>query len=72
MKLWLAEQKVILNRRVYKSHWRNKDDQYWLARLLEEVAELGMALQNEHEHTPEIELTQIASICVNWLEKREE
>ena len=71
MKIWLAEQKVILNRRVYKSHWRNQDDQYWFARLLEEVAELGMALQGEHEHKPELELTQIAGICTNWLEKKE-
>jgi len=38
-----------------------------LRTILAEVAELAYALDGEHEHTPEIELVQIAGICVNWL-----
>ena len=50
--------------------WRGKDDAYWFYRLLEEVGELGTSLANDHDHPPELELCQIGSICLNWLDKR--
>ena len=50
--------------------WRDKGDDYWFYRLLEEVGELGASLSNDHEHPPELELSQIGSICLNWLDKR--
>lgn len=51
--------------------WRDgKSDMYWLARLTEEVGELSSALLGRHEHPPEVELRQIAAICLNWLEYR--
>ena len=55
---------------IYSDKWRDKPDSYWFYRLLEEVGELGASLANDHEHSPDYELKQIASICVNWLEKR--
>ena len=50
--------------------WRDKDDDYWFYKLLEEVGELGASLANTHEHPPELELSQISSICLNWLNKK--
>ncbi len=47
-----------------------RDDSYWFARLVEEVGELGASLVQDHPDTPDHELIQIASICINWLEKR--
>ena len=38
-----------------------------LAMLLAEVSELAYAIVGRHEHPMELELTQIAGICVNWL-----
>ncbi len=40
--------------------WRDEPETLWLARLQEEVLELGLALRGEHEHL----------ICLNWLEMR--
>lgn len=54
----------------YTNNWRGKSDIYWLKRLLEEAKELELSLYGQHEDTPERELQQIASICLNWLEKR--
>lgn len=51
--------------------WRDKPDSYWFMRLLEEVGELALSLRGRHEHSPETELRQITSICLNWLEYRE-
>ena len=50
--------------------WRLRPEPYWCARLMQEVGELAAALVNDHEHSPDWELTQIASICLNWLEMR--
>lgn len=50
--------------------WQDKPDWFWLVSLLEEVGELALALIGLHRHTPEVELTQIAGICINWIEKR--
>ena len=57
--------------REHWSTWRDKDDCYWLVQLVEEVGELAQSLVGEHEHEPELELAQIASICVNWLTMRQ-
>jgi hypothetical protein len=54
----------------YRHHWRDRDDMYWLARLMQEVGELGSSLVGDHDDTPEHELVQIASIAINWLDKR--
>lgn len=61
---------VIARAMTYSNHWQSKGDSYWFYRLLEEVGELGASLANDHEHSPGYELEQIASICINWLEKR--
>lgn len=50
--------------------WRDKNDHFWLAGLVEEVLELTSALEGRHKHAPEVELTQIAAIALNWLELR--
>jgi hypothetical protein len=52
--------------------WKNEDDKTLFIRLTAEVAELGGAIIGTHEHSPEHELKQIASICLNWLERRAE
>lgn len=55
----------------HSNYWRDKSDDYWFYKLLEEVGELGASLANEHEHPPELELCQISAICLNWLDKRD-
>jgi hypothetical protein len=52
--------------------WQDKDDFYWLARLMQEVGELGSSLVGDHKDTPEHELLQIATISLNWLARRYE
>jgi len=53
----------------YRHLWRLEGDHYWLARLQQEVAELTLALDGQHEDRPAHELLQIATICINWLDK---
>jgi len=65
------KQVLVLKQR-YCEMWRDKPDEYWYARTAEEMLELSLALRNQHEHTPDTELTQIASICLNWLEMRQD
>lgn len=50
--------------------WRHEGAVGWLSGLEEEVRELQCALFGVHEHTPEWELRQIASIALNWLDMR--
>jgi hypothetical protein len=64
------ENRVIEHRRKYRTLYRNEDDFYWLRILTEEFAELVLSLEGKHNHTPDLELTEIAGICINWLEKR--
>ena len=45
-------------------HYHKSPD---LPMLLGEISELAYAIAGRHEHDPEIELMQIAGICVNWL-----
>lgn len=54
----------------YKNKWQDESDEFWLDRLNAEFEELAMALAGAHEHTPELELKEIASIAINWLRKR--
>jgi len=56
----------------YRDTWRGGADCYWLAKLVEEVGELAVAIVGIHEHTVEHELDQIGSICMNWLVHRKE
>ena len=56
--------------RKHKDTWADRPDAYWFARLVEEVGELGAALVDDHEHTPDWELAQIAAIAINWLRHR--
>lgn len=65
-----AEHDVIVLRRMYAHHWRNKSDWYWAFALCEEVIELLGALIGIHAGPVEWELKQIAAICINWLELR--
>ena len=51
--------------------WADKPDCYWFYHLSQEVGELGSSLADDHEHSPEYEMAQIASICINWLAKKE-
>lgn len=61
---------VLTLQRHHCETWRDRHELYWLTQLLKEVAELGNALVGEHEHDPSYELTEIASICLNWLDMR--
>lgn len=56
----------------HRKTWRNKPEWYWALMLLEEVGELLLSLLGLHRHPPELELKQIATIAMNWLEMREE
>lgn len=57
---------------LHKTTWRDKPEWFWFISLLEEFVELGLSLAGLHKHRPELELSQIAAICLNWLEMREE
>lgn len=57
--------------KMHAEKWRDLDDRVWFRKLCDEVLELAPALDNLHEHGVEWELMQIASICVNWLNKRQ-
>jgi hypothetical protein len=55
-----------------KTTWRDLPQSHWMIRIKEEIEELADALIGKHHHSPEVELKQIASICLNWLEMRYE
>jgi len=65
-----VESRTLYLKEQYKKHWLDKSNWYWFISLVEEVVELGLALVGLHRHTPEYELYQVASIAMNWLEKR--
>ena len=54
----------------HKNTNRNKSSEYWFSMLLEKVQELNASLLGYHADPPEWELMQIASICLNWLDRR--
>jgi hypothetical protein len=56
----------------HRETWHDKSDAFWLAQFLEEIAELILSIHGKHNHSPDVELRQIASICLNWLEMREQ
>lgn len=49
-------------------HPWNIDTTNKLAVLIEEVGEIGTALQNRDSTNLKEELTQLAAVCVRWLE----
>lgn len=61
---------ILERRNEHAGTWRGEPESRWLVGLVEEVAELAAALEGQHAHSPDWELTQIASICLNWLEYR--
>jgi hypothetical protein len=63
-------QEVIELKEKHCKTWRNRSQFYWTVGLLEEVAELIGALVGVHRGPVELELKQIAAICMNWLEMR--
>ena len=62
-----VEKRVLERAEQYKAYWRDEPDTYWFYRLLEEVQELHGALHGHHDHSPALELMQIAAICLNWM-----
>lgn len=70
MKITAVEELVIRRKRRYKSYWRDASDWYWLWRLFQEMLELVGVLLGIHGDPASHELGQIASICMNWMEKR--
>jgi len=77
MRLSNAEERVLRMAHNHAYTWRYKDnalenepESFWLMKLIEEVQELSDSLDGAHHHEPELELCQIAAICLNWLEMR--
>lgn len=54
----------------HRKTWMLESKEYWLTKLVQEVGELALSLQGEHEHPPGLELEQIAAICLNWMRHR--
>jgi hypothetical protein len=61
---------VLSLRELHEATWRDKPESYWLARLMQEVGELGSSLVGDHDDPADWELAQIAAICLNWLDMR--
>lgn len=53
----------------YSEKWQDETGDYWFARLVQEVGELGSVLVGDHDDTDVHELEQIASIAISWLRK---
>jgi len=70
MRITAVEELVIRRRRRHKHYWCDASDWYWLWRLFQEMIELVAALLGIHKDTVSHELEQIASISMNWIEKR--
>jgi len=66
-----VESRALELKRQHTNTWRNHGQVKWTLGLLEEVAELLLALVGLHHHSPDWELRQIATIAMNWLERRE-
>ena len=63
---------ILQYKQSYQDYWRRQPEEWWLARLLQEVGELADTLTGETNDPVEHELRQIASICMNWLDMRGE
>jgi hypothetical protein len=55
----------------HANQWIDKDDHYWFERLSQEVGEIGGTIAGDHEGPLELELEQVAGICLNWLRRME-
>ena len=58
--------RVAYNRKI-----RNRGDWYWVWRIFKELVELVLSLLGLHDDEPELELFQIAGLCINMVDKRE-
>jgi len=67
-----VESRALELKRQHTNTWRNRGQSKWVLGLLEEVGELLLALIGLHKDLPDRELRQIATIAMNWLERREE
>jgi len=57
----------------YWDYWREHPEEWWLARLMQEVGELADTFTGERpDDARPHELRQIASLCMNWLDMRGE
>lgn len=56
--------------RLHDETWKMEITEYWYARLVEEVGELGSALVGAHDDSPVWELMQVATIALNFLRRR--
>ncbi len=59
------------NARHNEQRWINNKDSTEARRFLTlsaEVGELADAIKGKHEHSSDVELIQIAGICLNWLQ----
>lgn len=61
-------EEVIAHESKYHGMWWDKGNWFWFFSLLEEVIELGLSLAHLHRHPPELELKQIASISIGWMD----
>ena len=70
-----SESRVIAMRLRHRDTWQRASTRVWVFGLLEEVAELMLALLGLHKCQPtrgatvRHELTQISSIAMNWLRR---
>jgi len=63
-----VEAKVLSLKRQHQDAWRGYSQWFWAYRFCMEVGELLGALVGLHRGPVDWELTQIASIAMNWLE----
>ncbi len=67
-----AIEQIISLKYEHAETWRDKSDWFWLLGLCEEVIELGLSMLGLHKGPTDWEITQIAAIAMNWLEKRQQ
>lgn len=70
MVLTNVEKEVIRLRREHLNTWRGEEEDRWRKGIAEAYLDLYLALEGSPHHVVEKELAQIASICINWIEKR--
>ena len=63
---------VLVYKNRFREYWTDQPDSYWFMRLMQEVGELADTFMEETQDDRAHELRQIASICLNWLDKRGE
>jgi hypothetical protein len=64
-----VEATVIRYKRRFSDHWSGKNDQFWFAHLIAAIGDLSHSFLDTYSNKFELELTIIAAICMNWLEK---